>query len=970
MSVPIFPDNFLNKYLYDFKLSNVPNIRQIKTLLESLIRELESGKFDSLKEEEIKSRFVTNFFGDILNFNYGNADRWMLREEKKSLTDGTKSDAALGYFFKDKNSDDVRVVIEVKDSKTDLDLKQKREKNISAVEQGFSYAPKSGGNCNWVVITNIKEIRFYRAQDSSKFQVYLLEELKNEDKLKELLFLFHKDRLLKHNLKESSNTDTLFEKSKLKSETESDKLHIIDKIYFSLKRFEEFGFVNPDYLASIKPFNILDEYVWHYHDKMLFTINPEIYKLLSQIAIKDHTILFSNSLKEELIGKQLENMKEKLTWSFNFLNRCQIQSIQAIRDFKLEISRNKGVLGFSKKHIFGCDKNNAVNLNINLKISNNICDCIICTYRNLDFNKLIGKLKITESTPDSLSLEDAFGNFLVSSNNYRTSYYILNEIKQNAKKDPNKCVAYFLATLNMTFLYNQIQLSSLGDTEQIRTNIREIDLDKVLYNEMEFYVEKDVLEYLKKLRDDDMIHKVQDNVEDLLEQINNLKKLIDGGGSQSGPNYAKNLIINYQSCLLHLYHNFIFYFKFNKFKKINERTLEALLISYNTPGYGIISFNDFLLTEFALNIQPSRLQKILKTHDHISVDQESVEKFLGKVMNFLNSYLKRIIGNDYSRNDILEIQLKNWGFMELHNSIFANMFTFLSRIELNRQQFYPLIKPLITFLELENNLPWYNLKEMEKFIVKNGNLFEPEDLESILNIAIKRDKMHNVKYEGLIKNIPRALLTHFPEYKYRNVTQIKRLLLNCARDDGSFANYRKVVYLAKVADESCRIVLCKTFSDYLENSFNDDFYRLLLVLEVFKYEQGNFFAQYVTIINRVKGFRHNLFGELKLTSWVFFDFISMVSNLGISRDIDHFKQLVNLNDFECWLLYPQNFDYQNFNTDWLIEVADYPAILNMFFGISQIELAIEERLLRDFHPVLAKIKYQFLTKNQLAKEGL
>lgn len=53
--------SFLSKFLYDFKLSTVPNIRRIKDVVDSLIKELESGKLSSLKEEEIKSRFVTSF---------------------------------------------------------------------------------------------------------------------------------------------------------------------------------------------------------------------------------------------------------------------------------------------------------------------------------------------------------------------------------------------------------------------------------------------------------------------------------------------------------------------------------------------------------------------------------------------------------------------------------------------------------------------------------------------------------------------------------------------------------------------------------------------------------------------------------------------------------------------------------------------------------------------------------------------
>lgn len=58
-------------------------------------------------------------------------------------------------------------------------------------------------------------------------------------------------------------------------------------------------------------------------------------------------------------------------------------------------------------------------------------------------------------------------------------------------------------------------MSEIDDTEEIRSHIRAIDLDKLLYNELEFYIERELLEYLKKVKDDDIIHKVQDNVESL-----------------------------------------------------------------------------------------------------------------------------------------------------------------------------------------------------------------------------------------------------------------------------------------------------------------------------------------------------------------------------------------------------------------------------------------------------------------------
>lgn len=438
MNKPIFSELFLSNYLYDFKLSTIPNIRKIKHHVESLIQELESGKFSSLKEEEIKSRFVTTFFGDILNFNYGNANNWMLREEKKSVTDGSKPDAVLGYFYIDKKVDDVRVVIEMKDANTDLDEKQNRQKSITAVEQGFSYTHKSGGKCKWVIVTNINQIRFYRSDDSSRYQVYMLNELADENKLKELLFLFHKDRFIKHAANERSNTDILFEHSKLKSKTESENLHIIDKIYFSLKRFEEFGFVSPDYLASIKPFNILDEYVWHYHGGKLFTINPEIFNLLTNISISDQEIILSDDLSNQLAGRNAEEVAQRLLWSFKFLNRCLITEIHAVRDYMEACKPQKNVIKIPKTHIFGCEDDNITILSIDFTSEDNVCDCLICNYRNFDFDRLIRKLKQAEGTADSHNMQYAFANFLVSSNDYRTPYFILNEIRNNTKSLPEK----------------------------------------------------------------------------------------------------------------------------------------------------------------------------------------------------------------------------------------------------------------------------------------------------------------------------------------------------------------------------------------------------------------------------------------------------------------------------------------------------------------------------------------------------
>jgi hypothetical protein len=347
---PIFTDNFLTHYLSNFRASNVSDIREIILLIQSLINELETGKLESLKEEEIKSRFVTTFFGDVLGFNYGNSNKWQLREEIKSVVDGKKPDAALGYFFIDKTKNDVRAVIEIKDAKTDLDEKQKRVNSQTPVEQAFGYASKMGGKCKWVIVSNIKEIRFYPYNDISKCQIFFLKDLINENKRKELIFLFHKDKFIKEY--GNSTTDILFDKAKIIQPENNSPIHIIDKLFNSIKRFDGLGFVDPDFIAKIYPFNILDEHVWHYHSKNLLTINCEFYRLLKRINIENGDVIFTDELITEIESFKVVDAKYKIETAFKFLNQCHIYEISAIKDYKQIEQKNKRTLGFSYRHHF------------------------------------------------------------------------------------------------------------------------------------------------------------------------------------------------------------------------------------------------------------------------------------------------------------------------------------------------------------------------------------------------------------------------------------------------------------------------------------------------------------------------------------------------------------------------------------------------------------------------------------------
>jgi len=128
----------------------------------------------SKNEEQLQTDFLNDIFGDVLGYTYkrGEAETNLEKEEKTEL-DGQKPDGILGFF--NEKGKDVRVVIELKDSKTDLDKKQNRVTDKrSPVEQAFGYVSKYQG-VEWVIVSNFKEIRLYKAGYAGKYHAFTME---------------------------------------------------------------------------------------------------------------------------------------------------------------------------------------------------------------------------------------------------------------------------------------------------------------------------------------------------------------------------------------------------------------------------------------------------------------------------------------------------------------------------------------------------------------------------------------------------------------------------------------------------------------------------------------------------------------------------------------------------------------------------------------------------------------------------
>ncbi len=167
------------------------NLSERRKALDKWINNLENGVLDNSKEEEFQGEFLYDIFTTVLRaVNKSDGEKeWNLERETKTKMDGQKADGVLG-FFDVNGKEDVRAVIELKGAKVSLDVRQKRVGDTrSPVEQAFGYAPKYGSSCKWVIVSNYKEIRLYRQNEMSEYQVFFLEDLKDDLEFKKFIYV-------------------------------------------------------------------------------------------------------------------------------------------------------------------------------------------------------------------------------------------------------------------------------------------------------------------------------------------------------------------------------------------------------------------------------------------------------------------------------------------------------------------------------------------------------------------------------------------------------------------------------------------------------------------------------------------------------------------------------------------------------------------------------------------------------------
>ena len=266
------------------------NLKEKREFLNKWINMEKIGTLYTSKEEALQGEFLLNIFSNLLkavNVTDGK-DEWNLERETKTEIDGQKADGVLGFFDK-KGNKDVRAVIELKGPTINLDSKLSKDKYArTPVEQAFGYAPKYGASCQWVIVSNFKEIRLYRSNSMLDYQVFYLENLKDDLEFKKFVYLLSFESLVGTGNEKSKSL-------KLSEEYQKEQIEIEKKFYNLYKQ------IRIDIFENIRNNNkSISEYI----------ILEKVQKLLDRFLFicfcEDRNLLPRNSF-QKVIDRGTEN---------------------------------------------------------------------------------------------------------------------------------------------------------------------------------------------------------------------------------------------------------------------------------------------------------------------------------------------------------------------------------------------------------------------------------------------------------------------------------------------------------------------------------------------------------------------------------------------------------------------------------------------------------------------------------------
>jgi hypothetical protein len=714
-------------------------------------------------------------------------------------------------------------------------------------------------------------------------------------------------------------------------------LHIVDQILTALKMFEGFKCIHPRTLSKLYPFNTEKRTYDAYSHYCLKTNNKEIHELLQKVKV--------NKEKEiEVNDESLLPFSDKLKEIFTILNYSLVRCI-AYREKYTEIEHHK----------------------IAVVAANPDCTCNQCEYQHFKLQTLFPSLK-EKAVQHSPELIDGLseGYYLHKLGDAINAWRVFNSValKSYEQKQP---VINFLAEHNSLAIYNFVDSPWWqSEAKAILPKIEAIDLHNLI---SQLNVPDIVRDELIKVKEDYHLHQSRDRIEEYAESIRDTKALYADRGHSTGS--AAPSLLWEEVHILFYYHsiNCIISDDFAAFRSTVTKAVDALFDSYTTDSrytYRYKEFDSFILSMVLFYVDEDSIKRIFKTYTIKTIQIEDEEKrgFIKLMVNFFNAqFTSSTWAGPQFYNDLKKQEYFSH-YRQLLRHLFNRAILILSKLHLTNEDLKPLTQPFTNFLKVAEDLNHSSWSFATRFLERHIQAFDDKQIQDIIESCLS-EKNHRMGGDSLKEICSSAAdKAKFVITDQAFFTKLfNRVSTPCASCN-RIHDLTQILAFWNIADENGKRLIKQKAIDYLEATFDANFYRDAVYASVFsKDEQPNLLQQFINYAKENCN-SHDLkeeHGHWIFNSYVGYNSIYCLNYLGVDFNDEALQAIAQKSDYYNWLINFKDYNYSNFHFGWLIDACPL-YIKEQLYIVDDLKKEVTNKLTKKYDERLAVFYVKYLLK--------
>ncbi|QQU02189.1 SIR2 family protein [Myroides odoratus] len=740
----------------------------------------------------------------------------------------------------------------------------------------------------------------------------------------------------------------LFEYERNKNK-ESKQSKIIDDLYTSLHRFDNFRVLPKRFIASLYPFNkyTKEDTAQNIESSTLICHDNELHDLLSKYTGKDD----ENFSDEE---------KRKLNYSFAHLIYSNIYFIGKKTGPKDSSSYQATGEKIDLYHKYFSDQTK--------------CDCINCSIESLKYSDAILKTeKYTISNDSDLWDDLVYAYSLYQLNELYKSYvaYEQIEIKSNQlkKMDVSFICVYNRKRIGLRIFnfYMSENRYSFEDLKKIKDQAEKIDLDKEL-SKVKYFVDRDVFNFLKEIKSGIYVQQLCNKIEEQYTRVIREVKILKNGGTANSSVYY-NLYNTVRELNRFLKFNFIVGNGFSTIEQSLNKSIQAFILGFYA---GTLEITPYRKNIFSI----SKLESLHLDFFELIINYND-SKELSTFINEQNLF--NIKFDKDSQNSVFELihdffksayEENNFFGKKTENEPFTKYLQYNNNFKLKVLHQFSNICIILTYFEFSENQIrqlYSDLNNFIKFIVFSNR----SELSDLLNDLIH----HKYKIIGFdLLNETLAILNSKNNYNdlyVTIVTSLHELNSNFVNNDIrlEYIDFRNIVHNnVLLLYHTLGLEKKKQFLKEIENTLYQDFDTSVvfnLLIEKIPVKK-NIKTKYIEII-------HNKLEKLEkleeitkknyTNQYLFYPFIQYFEliNLGLIKDSKLTSLNIN-NEIFKFIIAPEQYNKDLFDVEWL-KIFHYDSFLKRFSKLEYIIEKLEHYLINNIDSKLNTIYFK-IKKNQ------